>query len=207
MIPLDPSPSTRRRYVRNIMRTIESATDDQWQRGMNWYVTANQLASMIADGDTKAGAGVIAALSANKRWSENSKIATRAFASGKATGHVNDAIRKATMIMNGAEPERVLPMRLKTGNFYLCILNPAHPTAVCVDRHANDVAVGRTYGNEDRGLGSHKRYATMTDAYRTAARRLGIAPCQAQAIAWVVHTERIAGTVTRGSEYARNKID
>jgi hypothetical protein len=168
---------------------------------MDWYVTANQLATMIADGDTRMGAGVIAAMSANKRWSENTKIATRAFASGKATGHVKDAIRKATMIMNGADPARILPMRLKTGNFYQCILNPAHPTAVCVDRHANDVAVGHVYGDDDRGLGSVKRYTTLTDAYRTAAERVGIAPCQMQAITWVVHVERIAGVGTRGRVY------
>lgn len=207
MIPLDPSPRTRRRYVQNIIATFNAASEDQRRRGMDWYVTANQLASMIADGNTRAGAGVIAALSANKRWSENTKIATRAYATGTASGHVSDACRKAQAIMDGADPESVLPMHLKTGNFYRCISDPRHPSAVCVDRHAVDVAVGRASGEADRGLGSVKRYATISDAYRTAARRLGVRPCQVQAVSWVVHTERIANTSTRGSEYARNKID
>lgn len=191
MIPVNPSPTSRRRYVANILATYDRATEDQKLRGKAWYVTANQLATMIADGDTRKGAGVIAALSANKSWPENTKLAARAFGSGKATGHVRDAITKATRIMNGADPVDVLPMGAKTGNFFLCILNPEDPHAVCVDRHAHDVAVGRIFGNDDRGLSSKGRYNAIADAYRTAAKRLGIAPATLQAITWVVQIESI----------------
>lgn len=191
MIPCNPSPTTRRRYVRNIIDAYERASEDQKLRGKAWYVTANQLATMISDGDTRRGAGVIAALSANKAWPENTKLATRAFASGKATGHVRNALTKATRIMNGADPADVLPMASKTGNFFLCIDNPSHPTAVCVDRHAHDVAVGRRFGNDDRGLSARGRYNAIADAYRTAAARLSIVPATLQAITWVVQIESI----------------
>ena len=165
------------------------------------YPVAHDLAEMISGGDVRKGAGVIAALSANKSWSENVKIATRAFGSGKATGHVKDAINKATRIMNGADPADVLPMGAKTGNFYLCILDPSDPHPVCVDRHAHDVAVGRTFGDADRGLSSKGRYNALASAYRAAAERLGILPSELQAITWVVQVESLRGTSTRGHNH------
>jgi hypothetical protein len=144
---------------------------------------------MISNGNIRQGAGVIAALSANKSWTENIKLATDAFRSGKPSKHVRDAIVKATRILQGEEPENVLPMSAKTGNFFLCIENPQHPTAVCVDRHAHDVAVGEIYGNADRGLSAKGRYNLIADAYREAARRLGTNPATVQAVTWVVQVE------------------
>lgn len=198
MIPANPSPTTLRRYRDNIIATYERATEDQKLKGKMWYPVAHDLATMIADGDTRMGAGVIAALSANKSWSENVKIATRALGSGKATGHVKDAITKATRIMNGADPADVLPMGAKTGNFYRCILDPTDPDPVCVDRHAHDIAVGRTFGDDDRGLSSKGRYNALASAYRAAATRLGILPSELQAITWVVQVESLRGHGTRG---------
>lgn len=201
MIPANPSPTTLRRYRDNIIETYGRATDAQKAKGMQWYPVAHDLADMLADGDVRKGAGVIAALSANKSWSENTKIATRALGSGKATGHVRDALTKATRIMNGADPADVLPMGAKTGNFYRCILDPTDPEPVCVDRHAHDVAVGKAYGNDDRGLSSKGRYAALAGAYRTAAERLGILPQELQAITWVVQVESLRGLGTRGSNH------
>ncbi len=201
MIPANPSPTTLRRYRDNIIATYERATDEQKAKGKHWYPVAHDLATMLADGNTRMGAGVIAALSANKSWSENTRIAARAFGSGKATGHVRDALTKATRIMNGADPADVLPMAAKTGNFYRCILDPSDPEPVCVDRHAHDVATGHTLGNEDRGLSSKGRYAALAGAYRAAADRLGILPQELQAITWTVHVESLRGLGTRGSNH------
>jgi hypothetical protein len=201
MIPSNPSPTTLRRYRDNILATYERATEEQKAKGKQWYPVAHDLATMLADGDTRKGAGVIAALSANKSWSENTKIATRALGSGKATGHVRDALTKATRILNGADPADVLPMGAKTGNFYRCILDPADPEPVCVDRHAHDVAVGKAFGNDDRGLSSKGRYAALAGAYRSAAGRLGILPSELQAITWVVQVESLRGIGSRGSNH------
>lgn len=201
MIPANPSPTTRRRYRDNIIAAYNAATEDQKAKGKQWYPVAHDLATMIADGDTRKGAGVIAALSANKSWSENTKIATRAFGSGKATGHVRDALTKATRIMNGADPADVLPMGAKTGNFYRCILDPSDPVPVCVDRHAHDVAVGRVFGDDDRGLSAKGRYNALADAYRAAAQILGIVPSELQAVTWVAQVESLHGTATRGNNH------
>lgn len=188
MIGTKATPEQFETYVTNIITRYGQASVEQKIAGERWYVTANQLASMIAD-DTTMGAGVLAALSANKSWTENVKITRRAFATGTPTGHVRNALVKAERIMNGEAPEDVLPMAAKTGNFYLCIANPQHPTAVCIDRHAHDVAVGETYGNADRGLSTPSRYNVLADAYREAARRLGTNPATVQAVTWVVQVE------------------
>ncbi|MET8983264.1 hypothetical protein ABZX85_47640 [Streptomyces sp. NPDC004539] len=66
-----------------------------------------------------------------------------------------------------------------------------------IDRHAHDLAVGELHGSRDRGLGSARRYALLAHCYREAALRLGELPSTVQAVTWVVHTERIAGTGTR----------
>ncbi|MFF5973715.1 hypothetical protein ACFY7C_19520 [Streptomyces sp. NPDC012769] len=196
MIPVSPSESTRRRYVRNIVKTYRQATEDQVVRGKAWYRTAHQLADMMSGGDVRAGAGVIAALSANKAWDMNRRLAQDAFA-GRLHGHVGDALTKAAKIMAGADPAEVLPMDIKTGNFYRCILDPEDPEAVCIDRHAHDVALGTPKGNADRGLSSKGRYAALSLAYRNAAAILGVLPSQVQAVTWVVWTESLAGVKRR----------
>lgn len=201
MIPSNPSMSSRRRYALNIITAYRNTTDAQRAKGKQWYPVAHDLAEMISGGDVREGAGVIAALSANKSWSENVKIATRALGSGKATGHVKDAILKATRIMNGADPVDVLPMSSKTGNFYRCILDPTDPEPVCVDRHAHDVAVGKAYGSAERGLSSKKRYEALADAYRRAAKVLGMVPSELQAIVWVAQVESLRGVGTRGNNH------
>ncbi|AXK37692.1 hypothetical protein DVA86_27315 [Streptomyces armeniacus] len=74
--------------------------------------------------------------------------------------------------------------------------DPGDTDAVVIDRHAHDIAVGDIYGRRDRGL-SGQRYELLAAAYREAAQRLGELPSTVQAVTWVVHTDRIAGTGTR----------
>ncbi|MFD5321131.1 hypothetical protein [Streptomyces sp. NPDC127098] len=197
MIPANPPDAARERYVRNITAVWRSATADQEQRGRAWYRTAHELADMMTGGNPQAGAGVIAALSANKSWSENIRLARQACESGLSGGHFTDALTKAAKILAGADPTEVLPMTRKTGHFYRCIANPSDPDAVVIDRHAHDIAVGETYGNRDRGLSNPRRYTALAHCYREAALRLGELPSTVQAVTWVVHTERLAGTGTR----------
>lgn len=199
MIPTKVDEATREGYVQNIIRAYRSATPGQVQRGRTWYATAHELATVLADGATRKGAGVLAALSANKRWTLNCALAERAFKIGRPTGHVRDALRKAERIMLGEDPEDVLPMGSKTGMFFRCIADPSDPDAVVIDRHAHDIAVGETYGDRERGLSNANRYALLAHCYREAAQRLGELPSTVQAVTWVAHTERVAGTSTRGA--------
>ncbi|MCW8383981.1 DUF7178 family protein [Streptomyces justiciae] len=190
MIPVKSTEEQRVDYIRAIVEKWESATSDQKRRGRDWYAIAHEFALEISGGDAKRGAGVLAALSANKPWSENCRLAQKAFTEGFASGHVRDALTKANRIMAGADPSEVLPMKLKTGYFYLCIEDPENTESVVIDRHAHDIAVRRIYGQRDRGLGALGRYNLLADCYRAAAQQIGEIPSKVQAVTWVAHIER-----------------
>jgi hypothetical protein len=194
LYPLRPTEADREQLVSNIVKVYRSATPAQRARGKTWYDTAHDIAILIG-GDVKVGAGVIAVLSAQRQWLETIRLAQHAVTTldvrldGKQLKTFNDQEQKVKRIMRGEDPETVLPMARKTGQFYLCIVNPAHPHAVVVDRHAHDIAVGRPYGDAPRGLSAIGRYEIFAQAYREAARRLKVKPLQAQAVTWVVWTE------------------
>lgn len=196
MIPTKPSDTTRRRYIRNILAVYNEASEDQRRRGAEWYRAAHELADFLSEGNTRQGAGVIAALSANKAWYLNQRLARDAF-NGNVHGHVHNALEKVAKILSGVDPAEVLPMDAKTGNFYRCIVDPDDAEAVVIDRHAHDVAVGRPYGDADRGLSAKSRYAVLSLAYRNAAAKLGVTPSVLQATTWIVWTEHLAGVKRR----------
>lgn len=199
MIPIKADDEAREYYVRNIMSVWHLATDSEFEQGAHWYEQAHQTARMLADGDVKVGAGLLAALSPQTAWWMNVELACDAFESGTARRHTKDSCSKANRIMAGIDPESVLPMQRKTGHFYRCILDPGHPTAVCVDRHAYDIAVGIPLGDWDRGLSAHGRYALLAHCYWEAAQRVGQLPSTVQAVTWVTWRNNIAGIGTRGS--------
>ncbi|MFK4123526.1 hypothetical protein [Streptomyces longwoodensis] len=190
MIPVKCTELQRDAYTRAIIDQWRAATADQTRRGLQWYATAHEFAAQIADGDTHKGAGVLAALSANKSWAENCRLARKAFTEGSASGHVRDAVTKANRIMAGTDPSEVLPMHIKTGHFYLCIADPENPDAIVIDRHAHDIAVREIYGQRDRGLGAVGRYNLLANCYRAAAQVIGEVPSKVQAVTWVAHIER-----------------
>lgn len=192
LIPINPSEEFRARLLNNVLDTWRSASINQVVEGGHWYSNAHRLAGMISGGNVVAGAGVIAALSANTSWGYNTRLAARAFVEGKPSGHVGDALKKAARIMAGELPEDVLPMASKTGHFYRCIVNPLDPEPVCIDRHAHDIAVGERFGARDRGLGARRRYDLLADIYRQGAHEVGAIPQVVQAVTWVVWTERKA---------------
>jgi hypothetical protein len=185
-------------YVDNIVNRYRSATADQLAKGHAWYPVAHDLAVMVGNGDATTGAGVIAALSANKGWSENVRLAVDA-GNGDVHGHTGSNLDKVRAILRGIAPANVLPMSAKTGNFFLNILDPTDASAVTIDRHAHDIAVGEVFGNTDRGLSNPNRYAILRDAYIEAARILGQLPSAVQAVTWCTQIDRLAGVGTRGN--------
>lgn len=189
MIPTVATEQELQTYVDNIITVWQRATPDQLARGRAWYQTANDIATVIADGNTRAGAGVIAALSPQKAWDANVKLAEQALTSGEARGHVRNALDKAERIMLGEDPLSVLPEDSKSWNFFRAIVHPDDAEAVVIDRHAHDIVANERYGDRDRGLSSKRRYATVALAYRNAANRLDEIPSVVQAVTWVVWRE------------------
>lgn len=197
MIGTKATPEEFETYVQNIIITWNSATPEQICKGRSWYPVARDMAVMFGDGNVKIGAGIIAALSVQKSWKENIRLATDASA-GNVHGHMGATLAKVRAILAGTAPEEVLPMAAKTGNFYRNIVDPSDPDAVTVDRHAHDIAVGEVYGNRDRGLSTPSRYAIIRNAYLTAAKRLGEVASTVQAVTWTVQIDRLAGQGNRG---------
>lgn len=176
----------------NIVATFYSATDDDTAAGMGWYAMAHAQAARISGGNVETGAGVIAALSPQIGWNENVRIAGKAFADDKASGQTTANCVKADRIMFGYGA----PLDVLGGNkvraFYAAIVDPNHPTAVVVDRHAFDIAVGRVTDNATRGVLSRVGvYELFADAYRQAADILSaqfgttISPSAVQAVTWL----------------------
>lgn len=196
MIPTRPDAATLARYRRNLQQCLERATPDQWARGLAWYPGAHELARALAgDAGVTAAAGCIAALSAQKSWPRNVKLATDALA-GTPNGHTADTLAKVRRILAGETPETVLPMDIKTGHFFRCIANPGDPGAVVIDRHVHDAIVGERYGQRNRGLGNRTRYAMLTGVVCDVAQVFGILASAAQAIAWLVWLESITTATT-----------
>lgn len=185
MIPTKPDDATFERYVSNIISAWNAASPADHAEGRQWYRVAHDLAEIVGDGDVRTGAGVIAALSPMTPWERNEKLAREISATRVLKGHLGSALAKVARIMAGEDPMTVLPMDAKTGHFYRNIADPDDPDPVTIDRHAHDVAVGESYGSNDRGLSSKTRYATLAHAYREAARRLGETAPTVQPVTWV----------------------
>jgi len=170
--------------TRNITRIYRAASPEEVAAGLAWYEEARQLARDLDPDNPSRAAAVIAALSPRESWTNNVRLATMAYADREQrlpTLQVN--ARKARAIMAGADPRDILTGK-KTRNFWQNIAGDE--SAVTVDRHAFDVAVGKVTDDRTRSILSRKgQYESIADLYRRAAKRLGVTPAQVQAVTWV----------------------
>lgn len=166
----------------NLVNAWDMTSDVQRLRGSLWYPAAHDFAYVIGHGNVRMGAGLLAALSANKRWNENRRLAVNA-SMGVFSGHVGDALRKARRIYDGEDPELVLPMGKKTGHFFRNILDPEDSSWVTVDRHAIRVATC----DWDNGSPHMpvSQYGTFVLANQKAAANAGVPAPAFQAGCWV----------------------
>lgn len=104
-------------------------------------------------------------------------------------------VLRAQAIYSGATPESVLPMDVKTGHFYSAIKDPSHPTAVPIDTHAHDIAVGRKLPwKTDRGLQAKSRYDHFVNSYAAATKLVReVNPSTTMAVAWTHHRDQRGG--------------
>jgi hypothetical protein len=170
----------------NVLRVWEAATPEQRAEGIAWYRHAHGAAASLDPDNPSRAAGVIAALSPQTSWARNLERAARAYADGKATGHMRHALAKANAILNGADPLDVLNGP-KERAFYMLIADP-NADVVVVDRHAIDIALGQKLPEKVRNqwrLTHANRYQRVVDAFTQAARTIGgITPSQLQAATW-----------------------
>lgn len=175
-------------YSANILRVFYRATTADRYEGLLWYARARTLAGKLDHGRYRIGAGVLSALSPNQSWEINIRLARNAFM-GELQGTYGANLDKARRILAGETPLSVLGGN-KTKDFYRCIVSAGRTNAVCIDRHAIAICLGREATHTEQRIESEtgKRriaYVGYADAYRSLAPTLSLWPSQLQAITWV----------------------
>lgn len=181
----------------NIIDTFNRATTETKQAGLLWYAEANAFAQGLA-WDYKLSleqvCDIIAALSPACSWEVNKADAKRII---EAYYHRGLAGAQAVTVSSyGPNKTKALNILnagfalssangLKTWNFSANILLPIYSDYVTIDRHAKRVYDGVIQNGSV--VVSPKEYAIIKQAYKDAAKELGLIPCQLQAVTWLQH--------------------
>jgi hypothetical protein len=179
--------------VNRILNVYERATDAQRSSGIEWYLSAHELASEMHRQypnrlkTVAHAAGVLAALSPNEGWTTNVSNAWT-FLETDRSPSLPRSQEDAGFITAGFDPEWVLfrgGVNFKVQSFYKNIADPETPGPVTIDRHAKGIVY------DDPGIAKLKPHATRVqyDAYELmytkAASEVGMMPHQLQAVTWL----------------------
>lgn len=188
-------PNGRGQVTRRLIRLFNDATDEELDYGLRWYQDAHAWAAQTAaehGRTTDEVAGVIAALSPRCPWPSNLRRTVEMLETGDTYGLTNGR-DKARRILGGAAPLDELSGP-KTRAFYSNLADPLASAEVTIDVHALNAAAGQVLSDAaaKRILGVNGGYRHVADAYRSAARVLGVAPHVTQAVVWDVWRNRFA---------------
>jgi hypothetical protein len=182
----------------NVRAVYDNASEAQRRAGAVWYREAHALALELGqrldapvEKRATTGAGIIAALSPQTSWDRNVDDA-RALARGERPRFATDAmVTRAERCARGEDWRDVFGPGPKTRAFAALIEDPADPFAVCVDRHAFDIAAGIAAGDGPRALVMARAgvYDAVAAVYRDVASVLRILPSAVQATTWVAWRE------------------
>ena len=180
----------QRELVSNIVLVYLSCSSEDRACGKWWYPTAHCIARGFADefkSSVDRTSGIIATFSPQISWERNIILAYEFMVDPyvRPSGINTDRYMKAKEIYEG----RLGYIRgNKVKAFYECILSAGETDNVVVDRHSVDVAFGAHCGEDDRKyLTNRQIYDIFVDAYRTAAKTIGIPVTELQAATWVYH--------------------
>ena len=178
---------------RRLVTLFQSATDAELDYGLTWYADAHeQLRSIAAEHGVSVdtAAAVTAALSPQTNWPDNLNKTRQLLATGDTYGFRLGRGR-AQRVVAGEAPLDVLGGP-KVRAFYSNLADPVGSDAVTVDRHAVDAALGFVGDDNSRKRILERKggYEGIADAYRSAARVLGVKPHVVQAVVWAVWRNR-----------------
>jgi hypothetical protein len=198
-----------RRIECNILACYTRANKYDIAEGLDWYQRAHEECRILAARyqlTLEQAAGVVAAISPGKNWGLNILDAETLIdayqhgARGRKLPNVSSYgwrnVFKSERILAGHSPLDILPITgPKVRAFYLCMLNPCESSEVCIDRHAQALALAYT-GAELRAVHAGAQYEYFALHYRRLAERLGLLPHQLQAICWVTW-RRLSGVLAQ----------
>lgn len=191
--------SRRHRYaaehghmVRRLLATYAEADAATLAEGREWYSHAERMVAELAAHYGLARstvAGVVAALSPQRRWRENVAQAETLLERRPVRNAYQANVLKAEAIADGADPLEVLGGP-KVRAFFANLIGGRE--VVTVDVWAQRAATGRDLEAPKWG-----RYRRIARAYREVAARVGEHPRDFQAIIWL--------TLRPSTEHAKDK--
>ena len=186
-------------FARNLELAYSQASLTDKTEGLHWYANARLTCQGLSRKyklPLASVAGVMAALSPGSAWERNVADTETFLAEWTNGARERDLpllgsygwrnIVKAAKCASGQDPLDVLGGN-KVRAFFVCIMHPRHPDAVCIDRHAMSVCHGRRLKDIEvpRFANTDRKYQVYAKHYVRAARLHGLAPCELQAICWV----------------------
>ena len=176
----------------NIKRVLNQADAVDWREGLGAYANYNHMMQALADYynyPLAHVAAVFAALSPNNDYIKNLRSAVTLLKGHRDGVPIEDLTTtsyracklRAWRVLNG-EDFLSFTKGPKTRNFYECIINPEHPTAITIDGHMVNIYAYRKRSLKE--LGSKFNYDALAHEYRRAAFSEFILPLQLQAILW-----------------------
>ena len=159
---------------------IQQASPRQIEDGVAWYQKAHQFCKELSEEfgvEFNKVCGIVSALSPQKRWDLNKRIA-RDYLMGKRNIHTKTQVSKCEWIMRGDNIEKCLG-GLKTVNFFHNILDPKDNDWFTIDRWILNIF------NESPSL-SPKKYNQLKQVCINYSKQTPWVSPEVQAIAWVV---------------------
>lgn len=180
--------TTKRSTVARILRAWEASTAAQREAGAQWYGEAQQAAQTMAQasGQTlETAAAVIAHLSPRTPWGRNVAGASAVLSDPltRPVGIIPANFVRAQQAMLTSDPLETV-RGPKTRSFAQNILGDSD--AVTVDVWAVRIALGDRETEPEKILARAGVYDVLADAYRAAARQVGVTPATMQATTWLV---------------------
>ncbi len=183
----------------NILWFLEQASEAARENGMSWYDDAYKWSMFKADQydvEVDVVAAIISALSPRNEWSRNLHDTDKLLMCYERGDDGPELVKSATFGKNVMKAWRVR----HTGDASLVMTSPKtrafvdnitwpKSQEVTVDTWAYRIAEGDLQ-LPAKGL-NEKRYQVYAEAYKNAAAKVELRPCELQAITWVEARDRV----------------
>jgi len=186
-----------------LLQMYKSVPKTQLKNSVNWYNKANNYANYLSTRykvDFNKVCAVISALSPACKWEVNKKDAEKLilcyvlndnFTNYNISTYSANIVKAWNILVSTKNPIEFFSLKTgaKTYNFYLNILQPSNDNYVTIDRHAIAIHKGNKVTKQTHL--TVKQYNNIANDYKETALKVGLIPCQLQAVLWEYYTKTI----------------
>ena len=178
--------ATPAQVASNLLAVFSQAGQPEVEDGKHWYTNAHNECVRLSELyhiPLVLVVGIVAALSPRCRWEDNITFAAVFMAQGNGEGIplYSNSLDKAARILAGEHPLTVLGGP-KTKAFYSNLLDPECADCNCIDTWMARAAYA---DRAHTGNITQFEYDVIEQAVHNIAKRVGLIPCQVQAIIWI----------------------